>query len=243
MKKMEEQDIVQAVPTISVIDKLKDEVSRLSEKNSKEHGKFSKDIQALDKKLDEMLEAQRREKRKEEVEKFVKESDLGFKIYAGTFYDGIDHWARLWIKIPNKDKTDFNYILITDIPVCQNYFNVKIFEGKTYNPPYLSPRGNVLIAISFTAKADGNGYIPIELRRFWFDIDKQEVAIVKDFDDLGDYFSSLEIITGRNFDRIYKKIKMYTAHPTDKNLCFNGKVCMYDYNKEDFYRWEDREEM
>lgn len=243
MTMKEQQENIQLAPITDCFEELKDKVSCLTEKNSKEHGKFSKEIDTLNKKLDEIIEAQKREKRKEDVKEFIKKSSLEFEIQAGVFYDGSDSWARLWIKIPNEDKTDFNYIPIVDIPVFQNYFDVKIFYGKTYNPPDFSPRGSVLIDLTYIGKADGNGFVPMNLKRFWFDIDKQKITPAEDFDGMGDCFTLLETITGRNLYKIYKKIKKYTAHPTDKNLCLKKKVCLYDFNKRDFYQWEDREKM
>ena len=140
--KIEEQDIPQAAPITNSLDKLKDEVSNLTEKNSKEHGKFSKDIWVLDKKLDKILEAQKRDKRKEEVKKFIENSSLGFEVFAGKIAvsDSSDDNMRIWIKIPNKEQTDFEYVVLKDIPEVRNYYYLKIFKGNTYNPP-TSPQG------------------------------------------------------------------------------------------------------
>ena len=244
MKKMEEQDIVQAIPTISVFDELKDEVTNLFEKNSQEHGKFSKDIEALDKKLDEMLETQRREKRREEVKKFVEESNLGFEVFAGKIAipDSSNDDMRLWIKIPNKEKTDFEYIVLADIPQILNYYHLKIFEGKTYNLPFFSPRGSVLISVSATAKADGNGFVPHFFHRFWFDIDSRKVTLIKDFSDLGDYFTAIETISGRNLSKIYDKLYNYIDHPTGKNVLLSERLYAYDLKLERYYTWDKREE-
>lgn len=243
--KAEKQDIIQAIPTINVIDELKDEVSHLSEKNTKEHGKFSKDIQALDKKLDEMLEAQRREKRKEEVKNFILKSDLGFEVFAGkaSLNESSNDFMRFWIKIPNKEQTDFEYVVLKDIPEVRNYYYLKIFEGKTYNPPHFSPRGSVLISISSTAKADGNGFIPLFFYRFWFDIDSRKVTPVKDFSEIGEYFAVLEIISGHSLDRVCKKIDKYALTLSDKNLLCGEKLYAYDLDLERYFTWNDREEM
>ena len=240
---MDEQDITQAIPTINVIDELKDEVSRLSENNSEEHKKFSKNIKDLGGKIDEILLAQRREKRKKEVEEFINTSPLGFKIYAGTAGNGFESYSRLWIKIPNEDKTDFEYVVVCDLPTLQNYYPVKIFQGKTYNPPFFSPRGSVLIAVSHSVKPDGNGVYPAVINRFWFDIDKRKVTPVKDFSAIGEYFTALETITGKNFSRIYNKIDKYVHSPSSKNVLFDERVYMYDNKKKDFFHWSDREKM
>lgn len=241
----EQQDIIQVVPTISSLDKLKDEVSNLTEKNSKEHEKFSKDIRILDKKLDEILDAQKREKRKEEVKKFIKDSSLGFEVFAGkiAFSDSSDDNMRIWIKIPNKEQTDFEYVVLKDIPEVRNYYYLKIFEGKTYNPPDFSPRGSVLISISSTAKADGNGFVPLFFHRFWFNIDSQKVTPVKDFSEIGEYFTILEIFSGHSLDRIYKKIDKYACTTSDKNLLLSERLYAYDLDLERYFTWNDREEM
>ena len=244
-KTEEQQDIIQAVPTIGSLDKLKDEVSNLTEKNSKEHEKFSKDIRALDKKLDEILDAQKREKRKEEVKKFINSSDLGFEVFAGkiALSDSSDDNMRIWIKIPNKEQTDFEYVVLKDIPEVRDYYYLKIFEGKTYNSPHFSPRGSVLISISSTAKADGNGFIPLFFYRFWFDIDSRKVTPVKDFSEIGEYFAVLEIISGHSLDRICKKIDKYACTPSDKNLICGEKLYAYDLDLERYFTWNDRQEM
>lgn len=241
----EQQDNIQVVPTISSLDELKDKVSCLTEKNSKEHEKFSKDIRVLDKKLDEIIEAQKREKRKEEVKKFINSSDLGFEVFAGkiALSDSSDDNMRIWIKIPNKERTDFEYIFVKDIPEVLNYYYLKIFEGKTYNPPHFSPRGSVLISISATAKADGNGFVPYFFHRFWFNIDSHKVTPVKDFSEIGEYFAILEIISGYSLDRICKKIDKYACTQSDKNLLLSEKLYAYDLDLERYFTWNDREEM
>ena len=240
-----EQDIIQATPTTSSLYELKDEVSNLSEKNSKEHEKFSKDIDALDKKLDEILEAQKRDKRKEEVKKFIESSSLGFEVFAGKIAvsDSSDDNMRIWIKIPNKEQTDFEYVVLKDIPEVRNYYYLKIFKGNTYNLPYFSPRGSVLISISSTAKADGNGFVPLFFHRFWFDIDSRKVTPVKDFFEIGEYFATLEIISGHSLDRIRKKIDKYACTSSDKNLLCGEKLYAYDKSKDRYLTWNEREEL
>ena len=177
------QDLMdQATPVMNDFDKLKDGVLNLFEKNSKEHEKFSKNIKALDKKLDEILEAQRKEKRKAEVKKFIEESAFGFEVFVGRIEPND---SRIWIKIPNKDKTDFEYIIVADIPSIQDCYKIQIFSGKTYNPPFYYPRGSVLISCAY-GKADGNGFIPFVSGKFWFDIDTHEVIPV------GSYPSAVE---------------------------------------------------
>lgn len=242
---MNEQEIIQATPVKNVFDELKDEVSCLSEKNSKEHRKFSKDIGALNKKLDEIIEAQKREKRKEEVKKFINSSDLGFEVFAGkiALSDSSDDNMRIWIKIPNKEQTDFEYVVLKDIPEVRNYYYLKIFEGKTYNPPHFSPRGSVLISISSTAKADGNGFVPLFFYRFWFNIDSHKVTSVKDFSEIDEYFTILEIISGHSLGRIRKKIDKYACTPSDKNLLLSERLYAYDLDLERCFTWNDREEM
>lgn len=243
--KIEEQDIPQAAPITNSLDKLKDEVSNLTEKNSKEHGKFSKDIWVLDKKLDKILEAQKRDKRKEEVKKFIENSSLGFEVFAGKIAvsDSSDDNMRIWIKIPNKEQTDFEYVVLKDIPEVRNYYYLKIFKGNTYNPPHFSPRGSVLISISSTAKADGNGFAPLFFYRFWFNIDSRQVTPVKDFSEIGEYFAVLEIISGHSLDRVCKKIDKYACTLSDKNLLLGEKLYAYDLDLERYFRWSDREEM
>ena len=242
--KAEKQDIIQAIPTINVIDELRDEVSHLSEKNTKEHGKFSKDIQALDRKLDEMLEAQRREKRKEEVKNFILKSDLGFEVFAGkaSLNESSNDFMRFWIKIPNKEQTDFEYVILDNIPEIRNYYHLKIFEGKTYNLPCFYPRGSVLISVSTSAIADGNGFTPNVFHRYWFNIDTHEVAPVGDFSKIGEYFTAVEIVTGRNLSKIFDKIDKYIKHPTGKNVLVAEKLYSYDINKGRCYYWYEREE-
>lgn len=242
---MNEQEIIQATPVKNVFDELKDKVSCLTEKNSKEHGKFSKDIGALNKKLDEIIEAQKREKRKEEVKKFINSSDLGFEVFAGkiALSDSSDDNMRIWIKIPNKEQTDFEYVVLKDIPEVRNYYYLKIFEGKTYNPPHFSPRGSVLISISSTAKADGNGFVPLFFYRFWFNIDSHKVTSVKDFSEIDEYFTILEIISGHSLGRIRKKIDKYACTPSDKNLLLSERLYAYDLDLERCFTWNDREEM
>lgn len=242
---MDEQEIIQATPTISVFDELKNEVHRLSENNSQEHGKFSKNIYSLNNKLDAIIAQQKAEKRKEEVKKFIEKSALGFEVFAGkaATSDSDSGVMRLWIKIPNKDQTDFEYVVLADIPQVLNYYFLKIFAGKTYNPPFFSPRGSVLISISATAKADGNGMVPYFFHRFWFDIDSRKVIPIKDFSDLGDYFSAIEIISGRNLSKVFDKLYKYIDRPKDKNALLFKRLYAYDLNTERYFRWSDREEM
>lgn len=245
MTMKEQQENIQLAPITDCFEELKDKVSCLTEKNSKEHGKFSKDIGALNKKLDEIIEAQKREKRKEEVKKFINSSDLGFEVFAGkiALSDSSDDNMRIWIKIPNKEQTDFEYIFVKDIPEVLNYYYLKIFEGKTYNPPHFSPRGSVLISISATAKADGNGFVPLFFHRFWFDIDSHKVIPAKDFSEIGEYFTILEIFSGHSLDKIYKKIDKYACTQSDKNLLCGEKLYAYDFHKDRYRTWDEREEL
>lgn len=231
------QDLMnQATPVMNDFDELKDGVFNLFEKNSKEHEKFSKNIKALDKKLDEILEAQRKEKRKKEVKKFVEESALGFEVFVGRVEPND---SRIWIKIPNKDKTDFEYIIIADIPSIQDCYEIRIFSGKTYSSPFFRPRGSVLISCAY-GKADGNGFIPFVSCKFWFNIDTHEVTPVGgDSSAVEEYFTMLEVVTGKSLYKIHKKIKKYMNCPKYTNLLTQKIIS----DKKDFYRWVDREEM
>lgn len=229
------------VSTCSVI---QEEIHGLAEKNAQEHCDFSGKIKTLNNKLDLLLDTQKKEKRKEEVKKFINSSSLGFQVFAGVVdsYSPSERFTRLWIKIPNKDQTDFDYVILGDIPEIRNYFHLKIFQGKTYNLPFFSPRGEVIISISTSAQADGNGFTPTVFHRYRFNIDTHEVTPIKDFSVIGEYFALLEIISGHNLNRICKKIDKYAHTPTDKNLLYGGRLFAYDTHKDRYRTWDEREE-
>lgn len=227
------------VSTYSVI---REQIYDLSERNAQEHNDFSKEIKALDNKLDSLILTQKQELRKKEVKKFIETSDLGFEVFAGTKGEAYNRITRLWIKIPNKDQTDFDYVILDDIPEIRNYFHLKIFQGKTYNLPFFSPRGEVIISISTSAQADGNGFTPTVFHRYRFNIDTHEVTPIKDFSVIGEYFALLEIISGHNLNRICKKIDKYAHTPTDKNLLYGGRLFAYDTHKDRYRTWDEREE-
>lgn len=227
------------VSTYSVI---REQIYDLSERNAQEHNDFSKEIKALDNKLDSLILTQKQELRKKEVKKFIETSDLGFEVFAGTKGEAYNRITRLWIKIPNKDQTDFDYVILGDIPEIRNYFHLKIFQGKTYNLPFFSPRGEVIISISTSAQADGNGFTPTVFHRYRFNIDTHEVTPIKDFSVIGEYFALLEIISGHNLNRICKKIDKYAHTPTDKNLLYGGRLFAYDTHKDRYRTWDEREE-
>ena len=227
------------VSTYSVI---REQIYDLSERNAQEHNDFSKEIKALDNKLVSLILTQKQEPSKKEVKKFIETSDLGFEVFAGTKGEAYNRITRLWIKIPNKDQTDFDYVILGDIPEIRNYFHLKIFQGKTYNLPFFSPRGEVIISISTSAQADGNGFTPTVFHRYRFNIDTHEVTPIKDFSVIGEYFALLEIISGHNLNRICKKIDKYAHTPTDKNLLYGGRLFAYDTHKDRYRTWDEREE-
>ena len=227
------------VSTYSVI---REQIHDLSERNAQEHNDFSKEIKALDNKLDSLILTQKQELRKKEVKKFIETSNLGFEVFAGTKGEAYNRITRLWIKIPNKDQTDFDYVILDDIPEIRNYSHLKIFQGKTYNLPFFSPRGEVIISISTSAQADGNGFTPTVFHRYRFNIDTHEVTPIKDFSVIGEYCALLEIISGHNLNRICKKIDKYAHTPTDKNLLYGGRLFAYDTHKDRYRTWDEREE-
>ena len=230
------------VSTCSVI---QEEIHDLAEKNAQEHCDFSGKIKTLNNKLDLLLDTQKKEKRKEEVKKFINSSSLGFEVFAGVVdsYSSPKGFTRLWIKIPNKDQTDFDYVVLGDIPEIRNYFYLKIFRRELYNPPFFFPRGGVIISISTSAQADGNGFAPLITHRYKFDIDTHKVSPIGGFSEIGEYFAILEIISGHSLDRICKKIDKYARTPTDKNLLLGEKLYAYDKSKDRYLTWNEREEL
>lgn len=230
------------VSTCSVI---QEEIHNLAEKNAQEHCDFSGKIKTLNNKLDLLLDTQKKEKRKEEVKKFINSSSLGFEVFAGVVdsYSPSERFIRLWIKIPNKDQTDFDYVVLGDIPEIRNYFYLKIFRREPYNPPFFFPRGGVIISISTSAQADGNGFAPLITHRYKFDIDTHKVSPIGGFPEIGEYFAILEIVSGHSLDRICKKIDKYARTPTDKNLLLGEKLYAYDKSKDRYLTWNEREEL
>ena len=228
--------------TCSVI---QEEIHDLAEKNTQEHCDLSGKIKTLNDKLDFLLDTQKKEKRKEEVKKFINSSYLGFEVFAGVVdsYSSPEKFTRLWIKIPNKDQTDFVYVILGDIPEIRDYFHLKIFRRELYNPPFFYPRGGVIISISTSAQADGNGFVPIITHRFKFDIDTHKVSPIGGFSEIGEYFATLEIISGHSLGRIRKKIDKYACTPSDKNLLCGEKLYAYDKSKDRYLTWNEREEL
>lgn len=230
------------VSTCSVI---QEEIHDLAEKNAQEHCDFSGKIKTLNNKLDLLLDAQKKEKRKEEVKKFINSSSLGFEVFAGVIDSCSlpERFTRLWIKISNKDQTDFDYVVLGDIPEIRNYFHLKIFRREPYNPPFFYPRGKVIIQVSTSAQADGNGFVPTNTYRFKFDIDMCKVSPIGGFSEIGEYFALLEIISGHSLGRIRKKIDKYALTPSDKNLLLGEKLYAYDKSKDRYLTWNEREEL